>query len=108
MAGCVPVGMIKCYHGVTTGGAHAIGALVYVACSLIDGITPNSGHIGQTVRRDQNIWSDVDSDAWTVYSVDPNTAFPNVPTTDPLTTNATCTPGVVSGCTDSLAYNYKP
>lgn len=98
MAGCVPVGMIKCYHGLATGSQHAVGTLVYSQCSLIDGVTPNASHIGKVVRRDQNIWSAIDSDAWTVYSVDPNTAFPNAPATEPLTTNATCTPTATTGC----------
>ena len=88
MAGCIPVGIIKCYNGTNNpNSAIAIGTLSYFPCSLIDGIDPNSGHIGQTVRMD-NSFSDVASDAWTVYSIDPDTAFPNVASTTPLTTNA--------------------
>ena len=98
--------MIKCYHGVTTGSAHAMGALVYVQCSLIDGITPNSGHIGQTVRSDQNIWADWQSDAYTVYSINPGTAFPNVPASIPLTTNATCTPTTTHHQPNGTSYTW--
>jgi len=108
MAGCVPVGLIKCYlSALNPNSVHTVGTLQYLPCSLIDGVTPDTSHIGKTVRLD-NTFSDINSNAWTVYSVDPNTAFPNATPTAPLTTNATCTPVVVDGCTDSTATNYNP
>ena len=90
MAGCVQVGVIKCYIGAPFDHTiHPVGSQNYFMCSTIDGVTPNSGHIGQTVRLD-NVFSDAYSHAWTVNSIYP---LPNYTSTSaPLTTNATCTP----------------
>ena len=95
MAGCVQVGVIKCYIGAPFDPTiHPVGSQNYFMCSTIDGVTPNSGHIGQTVRMD-NVFSDADSHAWTVNSIDP---LPNYTSTSaPLTTNATCTPAGTPG-----------
>ena len=105
MAACITVGAVKCYMGTSgSGSAFPIGTLQYFPCPLIDGVFPDASNLGDVIRYDGPFPAS-QMPSWTVTQLNPSSTYTT--TGMSLTTNASCNPVSIDGCTDPLALNYN-